>query len=762
MQRFNALGILILLVCSSVWAMEKNTALPQPAKVEQQTYIDALLDCFEIESLLLALPKLLVQARKPGFKYKKLFTLLQYIDCIKMQKLIGTRSPPFNRYCQLEELQKYLLNGIEDGDVVESAQQFKLALTKGFHLAAWETVLGCKNLEAILYLIHDLSTFQGPYQEKALKLKQLKELLASSLEHNPESTDENPNRGFILDYFENTQIDALLDELIIRSHLRAFQKSLKGHTSQQHAPALSKHDIYSLLDAVIAGKQVDIPLILNFAELEERLDHKIEEYSKHSEERIRDMLSAALRKISHSHQEIVEDYVHSDLLFTFFTRLIRADTPQQIPPWTSLTGSLRWDTILEFVGDRYGYIWSRTMLDGKGNEIEVKVLFGLWFVDKLKQLIRNFQAGEPQFTSEKLRSAFTMNLESQINMNTLAHVLNRWQQGQNADAWDTLNVENVERYLTVDLRNALNPYIPERVQIGKHYHVYQQLYDTRAYESLRNGLTYLCGPIILWLFLRTFCATAMDWIEPRGLVAAPLLIGVTTLFLIVNDFFARPSLKTTVVANTIFSQLSFKAHSYYRKIRRPEDIAAYVKDEDPHATLFRALLKLLSQEHLTLLHNPYTLIELLEDPLTFVRTHAYEPFIYGLCTIDKNYAEQRMEYIFRMLGATLSADDIPYAKAYESFADKVDAELLDTLPCPALLLVALYNPDLLLGCIPFIRPLGQRAVEPGGTLLDLLCSAAEQAQATPPTQPPKVLSLHETPYNHDTRSYQREEQDNGT
>lgn len=440
-----------------------------------------------------------------------------------------------------------------------------------------------------------------------------------------------------------------------------------------------------------------------------------------------------LLAMAQSDKELLEKYVTSHQLWTYFKALMKAGTLEKAPRIGALMNAIHWDIAIELVADYFGYV-TDSEKESNGTKIKVQLLFYFLEMNELKRFIRNFQKGD-EVTENSLKSVyFHWALPHLLDYKKAAGALNRLRSGANADLWEAIKLKNIEKVLAVDLRAALNPYIPERVQIAEHTELWRQYTDMRLYNHVRNAMTYSLPPIMLWLFMRACLPSLMSCLEPHWFVASILLPLAGALYLAGSDFFKQPAIKNSTALNIIATQLSFQAHSYFRKITTPEDIEGYVKDTDPHAPFFRSFLTLLSPKHLELLRDPYTLIELLENPVSFVRTSAYQPFLLCLCSIEGEYAEPRLFRLFQMLYPHHALEDLPHNDAFVLFARLV-SDHLEKLPCPSFLLLAWYNPALLLTQAAFIRAIARITFDDGENALDLLYTLIDEAQGFNPQQP---------------------------
>lgn len=184
-------------------------------------------------------------------------------------------------------------------------------------------------------------------------------------------------------------------------------------------------------------------------------------------------------------------------------------------------------------------------------------------------------------------------------------------------------------------------------------------------------------------------------------------------------------LKSIMLTTLLYKQI-MKVHSFFRSVTKVGEIRSYLPDNHPLKEFFDPLLNLMNDEHLRLLQNPYSLLDLFKDPLAFTRNHNYEHFIYGLNTVDPLNAERRMEYIALMLNSRKVGSSLGYYENYEAFAKELSDDLLNTLPSTNLLLVALYNPRILLLSTSFIKKASHaltaqaQQVKTDETIFDLL------------------------------------------
>lgn len=509
------------------------------------------------------------------------------------------------------------------------------------------------------------------------------------------------------------------------------------------APKTSKKESLKNEKNPVVSKSEEITLFDNLDGIIKAIDKKIEGHVDEAQDKLKTICEPGLLKIAQFDEQLLNEYLDGKLLWSYFKALIRADSLNNAPHIGILLNSIHWDTILEFFGDYMRYTHTYEFKSSGGMHTKkMKMLFGFLKMRELKILIRGFQQGN-NVTKKGLKSIFALKVGRLLkfrllDFNKQVEGLNRLQRGEDANLWEMINVNNINKILAVDLQAAYNPYIPERVQYAEHEHIQHQLFDQQAFHKIRNALDYFFPPFIFWLFLRTFCTSCMESIEPGILTGFPLLVLATWIYLIGRHFFDEPRLKTNLIANTVTNQIGFKVHSYFRQTITPEDINRYIKDSDSFGPLFRSFLKLLSTEHLKKLRNPYTLVELLEDPLKFVQDTTHQPFLMGLTTIEKELVEHRMDRIFHMLYAQCALEDFSaaYQRAQQNFEEILTQVLVEEkLPCPSFLLVSYYNPELLFKNPDFIKSLARMSNEKGETGIDLLYTLIEESKKfIPPTK----------------------------
>ncbi len=560
-------------------------------------------------------------------------------------------------YFKMQEVRKFVRSCSRDTLEEPTSVEKAIALKKCFNIPAWETLLGCKNLEQILSLIIDLYYFTGTAEEKVAKLRQLKQLVQELKTHAAAT-----NGALVTTYFNVEEIEALLADAL-----------------EQKAIARERYTRIISCPATLA-----------------LFSNKPEQVNKFTD--IQKLLN---------------------LMVTFML----ADSKDKIS-WSAVFNCVRWENLLELLPILMQC--SKETIDGYIIE------------NNFKQLIASIQNGQPitreallsSFNAQKLQEAgFSLpQIDRWINIDGVVKAINDWRQGTATSLTAAVDIAKIEERLGgIDVRNALNLALPEQAQFTKMCMLADHFTNTDWMTRLRCGLPFLGIPVALWLAGRAVAPSVMNHLEPSSwYTAGPLALGVLYGVYRGTQWLRTPTVEKAVWLNTVLCKGMRLIGWAKNKRVTAKDILHCVPEDNPFKIILDELLKILKQEHYESLPSPFTIIELIDNPFTFIDT--YPAFIEGLCTIDPRQAEVRMRLIAALCDYFIKDTDMAHYDQFRALGNTPAFEpAARHLPNIYIILIAQYRPGIFMRYPLFLAALDAQQHN-GRSILSALLEIIEKTK----------------------------------
>lgn len=404
-------------------------------------------------------------------------------------------------------------------------------------------------------------------------------------------------------------------------------------------------DLHAIIDEMLAGNEV-------------------------SSERIAKTVNCAATLALMPNAASIEKYSRADKLLLLLVTIICADDTENISIMNGLIKFIRWSELVEYLSTETAEGFMNTFFN----------------VPALKRLIELYQDDQP-LTKGLILDAFNLDtlsklgislllIDQYVDFNELISTLHAWRSGKKADISGAIDVERAEAQLGVDIQNAVDTTIPERVQFTKMLTLYDQFTNTEWFPPLKYWTTFFGAQLALWA--AGHYALFTSGIKSK-LVGIPVVALILYLAYRSNRFFSVPITGRAIFVNTLICKGLRFFSSVKKKRIKAEDLINQIPDDHPIKDTFVEFFQLLTPEHLAKLPNPYLLIEMVQDdPIEFISKEAHAPFVESLCTIDPEQAQKRLIKLYVILKTfQMQALNPLYKALFERFTDEHIALLAD-------------------------------------------------------------------------------------
>ncbi|MBA2307575.1 hypothetical protein H0W26_05575 [Candidatus Dependentiae bacterium] len=397
-----------------------------------------------------------------------------------------------------------------------------------------------------------------------------------------------------------------------------------------------------------------------------------------------------------------EQYCSITKLIRLLVTFLSSSNPETKPSLEALISCLRWDSIGELLAEE--------LLSDDTDMLISR--------DMLKQLMRRLQAQE-LITGEELYAIIKspevkLYLATQdIDWTKCANLLNELRQGTFSSS-TTSSLQSIAQLLELDVIGATDVSLPEEVQLQNMNTLVNQCTNDDWFMRCKYALPFVSIPLTLWFAGHAVCHPCMEFFEPQSwYTAGPLALGALYATMRFSKFFTTPETMKTIIVNAALTKglrfCSFLTKEGITKndLQRSAPQDEFLKDH------FLVVTEFLSYAQLdTLPHNRYELLKLFENPLMFAYTCS--SFVESLCRKephkkDEEYKKALISF-YGLLKNLLPEEQLPYYKAYTVFMKNLDSSCKKALASSTILLIATYNPLILLAQPGFLKAVNDSEV----------------------------------------------------
>ncbi|MBA3751941.1 hypothetical protein H0X06_04070 [Candidatus Dependentiae bacterium] len=339
--------------------------------------------------------------------------------------------------------------------------------------------------------------------------------------------------------------------------------------------------------------------------------------------------------------------------------------------------------------------------------------------EKLKEVTRHLQA-KKKITGTDVAAILQeeglqqMLTDGEFDWDSCATYLNNLAQGI-VHSFDTLPCDTLSKKLDIDIKNALDDSLPESIQIRKVGDIINLCTNTDWFMRCKYALPFVGIPLGLWLGGHAVCHSCMEYFEPQSwYTAGPLALGVLYGTFKGSNYFSTPDTMKTIITNAFVTK-GLRLISYLQKETiTKDDICHSVELDDVIVKqTFIEFIQSLSYAQLdTFTKNRCEILKIFENPIEFMLRNG--TFLTNLfkkeatCT-DDDFSKMLIR-LYSILSTLVPEDVLPYNDSYTTFIECLNRACKIAVPHEMVLLIARYNPLLLLDQPDFLRALSSSKI----------------------------------------------------